>query len=117
MRVEWHLEHSRCAAGRRRPRTGSKAFPVRPSRFIKMNVRVDHARENRQAPRLDLRSRRTGQILSERNDLSIGDPDVALVSAHEQIEIMHGENDGCRMTNDELSPNDETRNCAFFGYS
>src|SRR5437773_4122879 len=74
-----------------------------------MNVGVDDAGENHQIARTDFQLRRARKIVSERDNFPFADSDVLLAS-NEQIEITHGANDEARMTNDELSPNDEARN-------
>src|SRR5438874_5951964 len=101
MRIQRHLKHGRCSAGRSRARTSGEAFPFRPARLVEMNVGVDDARENCQAARIDFQFRRARQISSERGNLSVTDSDVLLVTANEQIELAHDENDEARMTKDE----------------
>ena len=88
-RVQRHLEHGGGSARGRRPRTSGEAFPIRPARFIEMNVRVDDPGKNSQIARIDFRFRRAGQVFREGNDLSFADSDVLLATAHEQIEITH----------------------------
>src|SRR4051812_39388944 len=89
MRVQWHFKDGGCAAGGGSAGTGFKSFPVGPPRLVEVNVRVDDARENCQAARVDFEFRRARQISSDRIELSVTDSDVLLAAANEQIEIAH----------------------------
>ena len=88
MRIERHVENGRRSTGRGRARTGCESFPIGSSRFVEMNVRIDHAGKDRQFGGVDFRCRGPGEILPERNDLAFADSDV-LLAPDEQIEITH----------------------------
>src|SRR2546421_7761945 len=87
MRIQRHLEHGRCSAGGSRARASLESFPFCPPRFVEMNVRVDDPRKDRQIARINFQFSGAGQVVSERDKLSVTDCDVLLVAANEQIEI------------------------------
>ena len=78
--VERHVDQARRAARGERERAALEPLPVRPSRVVEVNVRVDRSRQHEQASCLDAAAA-TGQLGRDLGDHAIGDADLAELGA------------------------------------
>ena len=89
MRIERHVENRGGPTGGSGARPRFESLPICSSRFVEVDMRINHSGKNRSLVAIDFFTRRSAQVRPERNEFSFRDSDVAIVSAHDQIEITH----------------------------